>query len=297
MLNSRSVVKKSVMRVPLAGLVVGLFCAACSQQTPEQKFSEAYARSLRANLPGYSAEIVGGLEIRVIRPEGGEPVTAYLDNAFREWNASGGDQEALFARYRTALAVRTQDEKLELTAEQVLPVIKNREYVDNLVKMSDGDASDVPFHEALNEELFVFYVQDTSESMRYLHEADLASVQFTPETRREKSLQNLQGHLTDVAFRGGNGFFMLTADGTYEASLLLSDKIWMNEALVVKGDIVVAAVARDLVVITGSEDGENLARVRKIVAETEATGSYLVSPRLFVRRDGRWMLFEYARDN
>jgi uncharacterized protein YtpQ (UPF0354 family) len=268
-----------------------LWMVGCAPKTPEQKFSEGYARSVERNLPGFSARVVGPLEVRIRRPDGQE-VTAFLDNAFKEWAVARGDAEPVYAAYRNALASHTLEKPAPLEAAQILPVVKDRQFLNNVRPVAEGAASKVPVHEALNDELFVFYVQDTPTSMRYLHEDELTAVGFNAEVRRAKALENLRSQLPEVSLRGGNGIYMLTAGGIYEASLLLSDRIWTNENLRVHGELIVAVPSRDLVVITGSEDAENLKKVREIVKETSAAGSYLISERLFVRREGGWVIFE-----
>lgn len=72
---------------------------------------------------------------------------------------------------------------------------------------------------------------------------------------------------------------MLVADGNYEASLLLADEIWQSKQIPVKGDYVVAIPSRDTLLITGSEDVENLAKIKELATSTAKDSPY--------RRTGR----------
>jgi uncharacterized protein YtpQ (UPF0354 family) len=87
---------------------------------------------------------------------------------------------------------------------------------------------------------------------------------------------------------GNNGFYMMSAGGYYEASLLLLDWIWRDVRMVVKGDIVVAIPTRDVLLVTGSQDPEGLAKVKQIVADASNRGTYRLTSKLFVYRDGRF---------
>ena len=56
---------------------------------------------------------------------------------------------------------------------------------------------------------------------------------------------------------------MMTADGDYEASLLLFDHIWRGGKVEVNGDIVVAIPAKDVLLITGSKSRKGIAHVAR----------------------------------
>jgi uncharacterized protein YtpQ (UPF0354 family) len=55
---------------------------------------------------------------------------------------------------------------------------------------------------------------------------------------------------------------MITAGGDYEASLLLFDDIWSGGQIKVEGDIVVAVPAKNVLLITGSQNRKGLAAAR-----------------------------------
>jgi hypothetical protein len=55
-------------------------------------------------------------------------------------------------------------------------------------------------------------------------------------------------------------------DENYEASILLIDEYWTRKNFDVAGDIVVFVPARNVVMVTGSEDEEGL-RIASIVAQ------------------------------
>ena len=84
---------------------------------------------------------------------------------------------------------------------------------------------------------------------------------------------------------------MLVAGGNYEASLLLLDHVWNGGSLKVQGEIVIGVPARDLLLVTGSENQRGLARIREIAAEVVAESPYALTRELFVYRKGRFVRF------
>lgn len=91
---------------------------------------------------------------------------------------------------------------------------------------------------------------------------------------------------------GGDGIYLISAGGDYEASLLLVSDLWDREQMPVEGDFIAAIPARDLLIVTGSENPEGIRRVREMASEGAAQFSYRLSPVLFVRKNGVFEVFE-----
>ena len=84
---------------------------------------------------------------------------------------------------------------------------------------------------------------------------------------------------------------MMTAGGDYEASLLLFDDIWRGGKIKMNGDIVVAVPAKDVLLITGSNNRKGIAAVRELAAKYKAESRYEITDTLFVYRNGRFVKF------
>jgi len=97
---------------------------------------------------------------------------------------------------------------------------------------------------------------------------------------------NLRRVLPDIELHEGPLVSMLTAGGTYEASLLLLEDLWAGDKPKVDGDYVVAVPSRDVLLITGSRNQEGLAKLRELAEEIATTGSYALTSELFIRRNG-----------
>ena len=90
---------------------------------------------------------------------------------------------------------------------------------------------------------------------------------------------------------GADGVSLITADGVYDASLLLADALWSSGQIEVEGDIVVAAPAKGPLLVTGSRNRAGIARLRALAAEL-AAGPYGLTPALFVWRGGKFVVFD-----
>ncbi len=88
-----------------------------------------------------------------------------------------------------------------------------------------------------------------------------------------------------------DGCYMFLAGGNYESSLLLMKALWTNPKFPVKGTAVFALPAKDLFLMTGSEDPEGIRKLREVIAEV-STGDHLISKKLFEYRNGRYEIYD-----
>jgi uncharacterized protein YtpQ (UPF0354 family) len=278
------------------GLIVLVF-ALISFRKPKAPdaaaFTQDYIAQLKKIKPEAQANVVGELELEIIFPGSREPLRAFLDNAFRDYSQSPKDKNAILARYVGALAESRANAATPIDPARILPVIRDREFVEQAGRLPrNGDKGLDVASEQLNEELYVMYVADSEHSVRYLSEADLEAAKVDRANLRKQSMENLRRLYPEVQMMGTNGLYMIRLDGTYESSLLLSERLWDLPDLKVKGEFLVAVPSRDVLVISGTLEREPLETMRKIVAEVSATASYRISPKLFIRRDGNFEAWE-----
>ena len=75
------------------------------------------------------------------------------------------------------------------------------------------------------------------------------------------------------------------------ARLLLLDEIWSEKRIPVDGAYVVAIPARDLLLVTGSNDKAAVAKLRELATKAAAQSSYKLTNELFTYRAGHFTLF------
>ena len=85
---------------------------------------------------------------------------------------------------------------------------------------------------------------------------------------------------------------MLSAQGGIAASLVLVDCIWSRQRLDVSGEIVIAVPTPDLLLVTGSEDANGVAKIREMAHDACDTLPHALSRELFVRRNDHWVTLQ-----
>lgn len=270
--------------------------AAAQELLSAERFSAAVIEELQSQAPDFKVSRVGPLHLKVEDAEGGA-FQMFLDNAYRKYRAAPGAEAEIIAEHVASILETQARESRPVDPARVVPVIKDNAFIPEtrLGALQGGGAQQAwndPAHERYNAELVILYAEDTELNIRYLSEEELENIGFTREDRRARAVENLKALLPGVQAQGGDGTFMLSAGGNYEASLLLFDRMWQSGQLPVKGELVVAVPARDVLVVTGSEDPAGLEIMRDIIADVMSSGSYTLTDRLFVYRDGRFVVFE-----
>ncbi len=278
-------------------IIFGVFAAAALQAaeplTPKQ-FTVRYAKAVEAAYEGATAEVVGDLEVQITAADE-QTARSFLDNAYTNYQADPEALDDVLQRYVAAVA-NTLYPPPRNDIGRLFPIIKDNGYVAEvkaaLSQSKDYDADDALslYYEQLNRELVVMYVFDSETGMSFASAEDIEALDVAGPTLRKRAVDNLMNYLPDISREGTNSLFLLVADGNYEASLLLADDIWTRDNFDVAGDIVTFVPARDVLLVTGSEDAEGLALARELIANNE--WSYFISEHAFVRTSDGWAVLD-----
>ncbi len=258
-----------------------------------REFAERYA-ALAASTYGVTASVIDELEVR-IETDDERSSTSYLDNAYRMYLDDPDTLDSVLGRFVASLDDMFVEPESNALGN-LFPVIKDASYLDGVREMmarADGYDPDDTFplyYESLNEDLVVLYAFDSEASIRFATGDDIAELNVEGRALRIRALDNLLAYLPDIGREGDDSLSLVVADGNYEASLLLHDELWSRDVFRVEGDIVVFVPARDVLIVTGSEDADGLARAREIIDSNDF--SYAISPHAYVRTADGWARFE-----
>ena len=198
---------------------------------------------------------------------------------------------AACALYSTALSSETNVTAIDV--KRIVPVLKGAAHAQERAGTSEAPRQGISrpdfYFEPLNRQLYIYYAVDTERSVRYLSREEIRALGFSPGELSTRAVDNLTHLLPGIERRGDAGIYVVSAGGTYEASLLLFDAIWTKENFEVKGDIVVAVPSRELLLVTGSEDENGLKKLRKLAEAAVGQERHALTARLFVRKDGGWL--------
>ena len=177
------------------------------------------------------------------------------------------------------------DEQIQL--HKLVPVIKDKLWVRETTERGL-----LVHHELIVGDLFTVYAEDHPTQLRYLSQEDIKSLSLTSEQLRTRSVNNLRKLLPKVERHGEGPTYMLTAGGTFEASLLLVSEVWKSQEPSVSGRVVAAVPARDLILFTGENEREAIVQMREKVREIHQSGNYLISETLLMLDDGKWIPYQ-----
>ncbi len=289
---------RAAPRLRLA-LALALPLAAHAAAPLEQgALTRTYAERLRTALPQAKVEVKGDLEVRW-RVPGGPEHTAHLDNAWKELQGDPARQEAVLERLVGLATEVAASGGRKVQAGRIVPVVKDAGWLEETRRaLREGGAKDVSavgeVREDYNGALTILYAEDSERGIGYLTAAELKATGLARKDLRALAVRNLRGLLPPVDLQGSDGLYMITAGGDYEASLILFEELWNGPSIApkVKGEIVVALPARDVVLVTGSEDEAGLRKVREVAARVLREGSYTLTEQLFVWRGGRFVPFK-----
>lgn len=276
-------------------LAAVVLCAGCTNSdilTPKQ-FTREFAESLRQAQPSLQVEIVRDLELKISSPGGGGS-TSFLNNAYDTYKQDPKAKAVVLQRFVAANLDSIGGATDGVDRTRIVPVIKDRPWlVEMRQTLLSRGAKRVPecIYEEFSPDLVVLYAQDSPLTIRYLEPKDLEIAKIERSELRKLACENLKRILPKIERRGTNGVYMLTADGAYEASLLLLDSIWQRGQFDVQGDIVVAVPTRDVLLVTGSRDQQGLDKLKQLIQKASAGGSYRLTQKLFVYRNGQFVEF------
>ncbi len=278
-------------------LPLAAFIAGCSDSKPHStdEFTRIFADRLRAREPTVQVETKAALHLTLSDAQKKGHVV-FLDNAYNEYKHDPTKVEQVVDRYSAAALESFKLGDAPIDQSKIVPVIKDRGYLEEARHALSARGVDTAkfdqYYEDFNGQLIVMYGVDTPQTIKYLQTKDLRDLKLDATTLRSSAVKNLLSILPSIQRHGSDGTYMITAGGTYEASLLLCDKIWHSDMFKVKGELVAAVPARDMLLVTGSKDDNGLKSVREIVAKTMRNGAYHLTAQLFVYRNGKFVAFD-----
>jgi len=277
-------------------VVLGL-CCGCSKSsllTPAQ-FTREFADALHQAAPDLKVETVHDLQLTVTPPSGNAS-SVFLDNAYDLYKQNPSAKADVFQKYIASDQESIANAQMHDTVDRdhIIPIVKDRPWLDEMTESLRIRGNTNQFeevHEDLNPELIILYAEDSPKAIRYLTPDNLIKNGLDRSELRSLASKNLMNLIPPIQRHGTNGFYALDAGGNYEASLLVVDSVWTDLQKDVRGDVVVAIPTRDILMVTGSNDQDGLGRMKKMVDEAYAQGSYRLTDKLFVYREGRFVLF------
>jgi uncharacterized protein YtpQ (UPF0354 family) len=274
-----------------------LLISACNSKRilSEKEFTSIFRDSLVAASPANEFRIKKDLFITAMRDS--NEIQIYLDNAYTTYKQDPDSIADVIATYRkSSMEFLNNFEQKPIRINRIVPVIKDAAYIDEVylsVLKNDAKAKKPEYvFDQYNEKLIILYGEDRENGISYILKEDFEKTGIKRDSLLPIALRNLDTILPKIQRQGDNGLFMLTAGGTYEASIILMKSIWTKEQMPVKGKIVIAVPSRDLLLVTGSENKEGIKKIKDLASETVKNGSYYLIDDLFVWNGEKFEVFK-----
>jgi uncharacterized protein YtpQ (UPF0354 family) len=276
----------------LAAVGLSAGCSKSNVVSPAQ-FTHEFAEALRQAKPDLKIAAVRDLELSITTSDG-RPSTSFLNNAYDLYKQNPQAKADVINRF-VASGLETIDGiRGGVDRTHIVPVIKDRPWLaETRQTLLSRGAKELPeqLYEDFSPDLVILYAEDSPKNIRYLGPRDLELAKIDRKGLRTLACGNLMRLLPKIERHGSNGLYMITAGGDYEASLLLLDTIWTDIQKDVQGEVVVAIPTRDLLLVTGSQSPQGLEKMKQAV-QRASNGSYRLTPKLFVHRNGQFVEFE-----
>jgi uncharacterized protein YtpQ (UPF0354 family) len=249
-----------------------------------EEFTRFYAEKAETLLPGVKATVKGELEVHLeVTPESdGIVVKNYLDNAFREYSANPSEIDTIVSRYVNSFRGSFEKEQ-KFAREQLVLVIRHKSIVD-------AELTDL-LHWPLAGDIHAIYAFDTPDAVQYPPSEMVKALGLDEMALKALALDNLKRIRTAPQIETHPTLAFVSSADSYLPSILLEDDFWSAERFPFRGDIVVIAAARDLLLVTGSLENEGLETIAKIAHQVASEAPHAISTEPIVRRDGAWQSF------
>jgi uncharacterized protein YtpQ (UPF0354 family) len=289
---------------PMKKLIAFVLCLAASVAfagvMSEEEFTAAFVKQAAAEIKDADFKSVEPLRFNV-KYKSGAVATAFLGNAYAQYKSAPEKLPDIFGSQIASLKAQAQTLGPQPNSA-IFAVIKPADYIDTmnqqLAQANAGDGHPI-VTERLNDDLFVVYVFDTEESMRLVMKSDLAEKHLEEKALRSIAVKNLSGYfdakkvsIVRVEDVGDAKIFIVALDENYEASILLLDQYWNRKNFDVKGELIVFVPARNIVIVTGSEDQDGLRIAGYLADKGFRELGYSVSPHGYKYDAGNWKRFE-----
>ena len=256
----------------------------------EEEFAARFIDAVQEYGPEVSIEESGPLQLKAIDPQGGEH-QIYLNNAYGLYLQDNESLEEVLDLYVTSLFEAIAPDDAGVAASDIVPVVKDTGWLEEVAESTGGGERPEYMQRPLTDGLLVIYAEDSPTSIRYIDKQSIEEAGIDANAIAALAVRNLLNKLPEIEVFGADGLYMITAGGNYEASLLLVDDIWDPTNFDIEGDIIVSVPARDVLLVSGSEETEKLGELIDLSKSIHAESPYFITTTLYVRRDNQWHPF------
>lgn len=263
-------------------------------------FANYMAKQIRQQRPNTDPQVVQSpdepdkLYIQLNHPKMNNYVV-FIDNIYHAYSNQPKARDQLIQQSINSLLPIEDDKNQQSEDPLLLPVLKPLSWANfslEQMRQYDESVTELPmFAEPLAGDLVLTYVADTTDSMQYITRDGLAMYNLTSlQELHQKTMANLRALLPKLNIIRLSHGYGIALDANYEASMVLIFDHW-REQIEIAGDPVLAIIARDQVIICGSEEPENIKTLRNYAENASKEASYGLSGQLYTIKNNQLALY------
>jgi uncharacterized protein YtpQ (UPF0354 family) len=250
----------------------------------EREFGEIYADILRASVPNCVVTITGPLMLLVqVMNEQEQELEAHmnLETTWRLCKDQPGQRVAVLeAQISKLREVTSYSNRLpEDLSSSIVPLLRRTDELDQI----NQRVNFALVVEQYSADLSVAYGINTEHAVGYLTAEQRKKIELTDAELRLLSLENLTTILDgQVQLMGGPELWAAACGRDYESSLLLNVKLMKKLSGMVKGRLIVAVPARDMLCVCGEDSTEALEKMKALVQNQFENAPHPISRDLYL---------------
>jgi len=143
-----------------------------------------------------------------------------------------------------------------------------------------------------SDDLCICYLVDRGGSYEYIQQCHIERDGIDRDELHHIGLSNLRALVAQRQARVQpyQGVFAFLMHGDFEASVILLEDLWDGEfRQFVTGEYAAAIPARDIMAFCDSSSADGIAELERLIARMQPTGDHLLTQRIYVRRDSKWI--------
>lgn len=259
----------------------------------EKEFTRYYFKIISKRFPEVKYSIKESLWLTA---EWGEEklFNHFLDNAYREYVLEPRSVNEIVDVY-IGSSKNLYQKREKIKEENIVPIIKHKSYLDDIIKLQgsiDEDVSIGLVWEKYNEELIIVYGEDKEKSISYFNEDDLINLNLNRSQLRKLAIDNIKKIISEFEKIVVEEGFMLTAGGTYEASLILLTDIWKKSNFEFIGEITIGVPNRDLLLVVDSNNIHKVEEMKNKIAGCFNNYNHPISEKIYKWNGGKFIVYE-----
>ena len=267
-----------------------------------QEFVEYFARRIQDELH-FEVKIDWGEDIAsspifVHFPEDNEAsFSTYLSSHYTSYLQNPDALNAIVAA-NLAVIRKIQDTKASVSAQQILPTIKNTIYLENtrlIANKDETESIDYLVFKPIAGDIMLLYMVDTDESMHTLNhehmkEAGIEDEDALYRTAMDNLRQRINGRV-QIHHAEGWSLAQIHLDNDYDASLILLLDEVLKDDPILPANPVFAVPARNALLVCSPSDEEALQAMANITLQAFEESAYAISTQLYQYHNGTISVF------